>query len=131
MIKIPSAGISQYLLHLQFLKGGETSSVGHFLFEVTMVEHKCCSSTLITALSCYAKFLFLALLQGHLIVKLGNRSHDGFSFALLFLILISRICSALLTIDNIRKNTAPSPALAVSVISIAAKRHEEAGTKKA
>lgn len=96
-----------------------------FLFELNVVEeHKGSSSTLTPTLSSYATFLFLALLQGHLKVNLGNRSHDGIFAYPLSLIPVAKI-SALLTSDSIRKNTAPSLALADRVISIAVKHHKD------
>lgn len=124
MIKIPGAGISQ---DLQLSAGSETGLMYHFLFELTVLEeHKCSSSALSPAPSCCATFSFLGPLQGHLKVKLGNRSQDGISFAYLSsLIPIPQICSAFLTPDSIGKDTSPSLALSGRMTSIAVKHHKD------
>lgn len=110
MIEMPAAGISQDLVGLQLPRTGETGLMGGFLFELAVVEeHKGSPSALSPDKYSYATFLFLALLQGHSKVKLRNRSCDGISFPYpLPKSTLPKICSALLTTDDIRKHKHPA-----------------------
>lgn len=95
MIEMPAAGISQDLA-LQLPRTREMGLMGGFLFELAVVEeHKGSPSALSPDKYSYTTFLFLALLQGHSKVRLGNRSCDGISFAYpLCLAPLPKICSA-------------------------------------